>query len=140
MKRDTNTMKDFWDKKARENAMDYVSSYRGYDDQDPEEFWKWGSRLAERFLTESGISFAGSEKMLEIGCGVGRMTQYFARRFAEVHGLDVSEEMIAQAKENLGELVNLLSDSFRVMAWVGGQGEFNSAQVGPPGHASPLLN
>lgn len=87
--------------------MYYISSYREYDDQDPDEFWKWGSILAERFLNESGIVFGGEETMLEIGCGIGRMTQYFAKRFKKVSGLDVSPAMITQARENLEALPNV---------------------------------
>jgi ubiquinone/menaquinone biosynthesis C-methylase UbiE len=63
--------------------------------------------LAERFLRESEIPFDGSEKMLEIGCGIGRMTRYFARRFKEVHGIDVSPEMISRATEHLKEALNV---------------------------------
>ena len=107
MKRDSENMRSFWDEKARENATYYVSSYRSYDDQDPDEFWKWGDNLAARYLGESGIPFTGSEKMLEIGCGVGRMTRHFAGRFKEVHGIDVSEEMIRRARENLSEYENV---------------------------------
>jgi ubiquinone/menaquinone biosynthesis C-methylase UbiE len=105
--RDTRLMKAYWDDKARENATYYVSSYQPYDDQNLEEFWKWGDILAERFLGESGIAFSGKETMLEIGCGVGRMTRYFARRFAEVRGVDVAGEMIARAKENLSDCDNV---------------------------------
>ncbi len=92
-------MKDFWDRKAQENATWYISSYRDYDDQDPEAFWQWGRKLAKQFLDESELPFTGDESMLEIGCGIGRMTAYFAERFAHVHALDVSAEMIRQAKE-----------------------------------------
>jgi SAM-dependent methyltransferase len=106
MKRETEIMRSFWDAKARENATYYVSSYRPYDDQDPAEFWQWGEKLAERFLAESGISFDGTEIMLEIGCGVGRMTRYFAGRFRAVHGVDVAPEMISRAKENLRGVEN----------------------------------
>lgn len=100
-------MRSFWDAKARENATYYVSSYRPYDDQDPAEFWDWGEKLAEKFLAESGIPFDGTETMLEIGCGVGRMTRHFARRFREVHGVDVAPEMVARARENLRGLENV---------------------------------
>lgn len=103
-------MRDFWDQKARENAMYYISSYRAYDQQDPEEFWKWGGILAERFLGESGCRFTGNEAMLEIGCGVGRMTKYFAGRFRHVTGVDVSAEMIRQARENLAGFDNVRLD------------------------------
>jgi ubiquinone/menaquinone biosynthesis C-methylase UbiE len=105
--RDTDLMRAFWDAKARENATYYVSSYRPYDDQNPDEFWRWGDKLAEQFLEESGIPFDGTETMLEIGCGVGRMTRYFARRFCEVHGLDIAPEMISKANESLRELKNV---------------------------------
>jgi ubiquinone/menaquinone biosynthesis C-methylase UbiE len=103
-------MRAFWDEKARENAMYYISSYRAYDQQDPAEFWKWGGILAEKFLVESGLQFTGQERMLEIGCGVGRMTKYFAGRFRHVTGLDVSEEMIRQARENLVACTNVRLD------------------------------
>jgi SAM-dependent methyltransferase len=107
MKRDTDTMRCFWDAKARENPTYYVSSYRPYDDQDEAEFWAWGEKLAERFLAESLIPFDGTETMLEIGCGVGRMTRCFARRFHRVHGVDVAPEMVSIAKERLGGLDNV---------------------------------
>lgn len=100
-------MRSFWNAKARENAMYYVSSYRPYDAQDPEDFWRWGRLLAERFLSESGIRFTGDESMLEIGCGIGRMTGYFAERFGHVTGIDISDEMIALARSNLQRYDNV---------------------------------
>jgi SAM-dependent methyltransferase len=48
--------------------------------------------------------------MLEIGCGIGRMTKYFAGRVRHVTGLDVSEEMIRQARENLHACPNVRLD------------------------------
>lgn len=100
-------MKDFWDEKAKENAMYYISSFRPYDDQDPEEFWRWGEILTERFLGESGIRFTGRERVLEIGCGIGRMTAALARRFRDVHGIDVSEEMVRRAHDALAGTPNI---------------------------------
>jgi SAM-dependent methyltransferase len=100
-------MREFWDAKARENATYYISSYRDYDDQDDEEFWKWGRILAERFLHESGIPFTGEETVLDLGCGIGRMTKTFAERFAKVHGVDVSVEMITRGRESLKDYPNV---------------------------------
>ena len=40
-------------------------------------------------------------KVLEIGCGTGRMTRALAEVFGEVYGVDISGEMIAQGKEDL---------------------------------------
>jgi len=39
---------------------------------------------------------------LEIGCGAGRMTRQLTRAFVRVYAVDVSEDMIATAKKNLG--------------------------------------
>ena len=100
-------IKDFWDRKSRENAMYYISTYRPYDQQDPEEFWKWGRILTERYLTASGISFTGEEVVLDLGCGMGRMTRTLAERFHLVYGLDVSDEMIRLARESLKDCANV---------------------------------
>jgi ubiquinone/menaquinone biosynthesis C-methylase UbiE len=45
--------------------------------------------------------------MLEIGCGVGRMTKFIARIFGQVTAVDVSSEMIARATANLKGLENV---------------------------------
>lgn len=99
-------MRDFWDRKAYENATYYISAYRDYADQDPDEFWRWGQILTDRYLKASGIRFTGEEVVLDLGCGIGRMTRALAARFAVVYGLDVSGEMVARARENLKECAN----------------------------------
>jgi len=100
-------MRAFWDQKARENPMYYISSYRPYDQQDQDEFWSWGEKLTERYLEESGIAFTGEERVLEIGCGIGRMTRALGKRFREVVAIDVSDEMVRQAGEHLAEMPNV---------------------------------
>jgi ubiquinone/menaquinone biosynthesis C-methylase UbiE len=100
-------MRDFWDRKAHENVMYYISSYRPYDDQDPEEFWKWGRILTERYLVASSIAFTGQEVVLDLGCGIGRFTSALAERFRLVFGVDVSPEMIRRARENLKDCTNV---------------------------------
>lgn len=100
-------MRAFWDAKARENATWYISSYQPYDAQDEAEFWRWGERLVERYLEESRIPFTGRERVLEIGCGIGRMTKPLAARFATVTGIDVSAEMVARARAALATIANV---------------------------------
>ena len=52
--------------------------------------------------------------MLEIGCGVGRITRVLAARAAQVLALDVSDEMLARARELNPALTNV--------SWVLGDG------------------
>ena len=46
-------------------------------------------------------------RALEIGCGIGRMTRWFAEDFGEVHGIDIAPEMIAQARVRLAKYPNV---------------------------------
>src|SRR6202044_3323176 len=41
---------------------------------------------------------------LEIGCGPGRLMRAISRHFGEIHGVDISDEMIALAKEQLKDI------------------------------------
>ena len=46
-------------------------------------------------------------RVLEIGCGIGRFLEALAGQVAEVTGLDVSEGMVARARERCGGLANV---------------------------------
>lgn len=48
--------------------------------------------------TLSGIAF---ESCLEIGCGTGKNTEWFIEKAKKVTAVDLSEEMLAKAKEKL---------------------------------------
>ncbi|HEV8602959.1 MAG TPA: class I SAM-dependent methyltransferase [Gaiellaceae bacterium] len=41
-----------------------------------------------------------SKRVLEIGCGDGRLTSLYARQAATVLGIDVDEELIAEARKS----------------------------------------
>jgi cyclopropane fatty-acyl-phospholipid synthase-like methyltransferase len=45
-------------------------------------------------------------RVLEIGCGAGRMTKALARVFGEVHAVDISGEMIRLARNTLSDAPN----------------------------------
>jgi 2-polyprenyl-3-methyl-5-hydroxy-6-metoxy-1,4-benzoquinol methylase len=46
--------------------------------------------------------FAG-KRVLEIGCGNGRLTYQYAAEAALVHGIDPSEQKIAEARQKIPE-------------------------------------
>ncbi len=88
-----------WEARAREDSTFYIGLR---ENQDKGEFFEEGRRQAYRFTKEffdsKGFDPAG-KKMLDIGCGIGRMDIGFLEMFAEVLGIDVSGEMLRQAKE-----------------------------------------
>jgi ubiquinone/menaquinone biosynthesis C-methylase UbiE len=46
-------------------------------------------------------------RIVEIGCGAGRLTRALAAIFGEVHAVDVSGEMISQARQTTAALPNV---------------------------------
>jgi SAM-dependent methyltransferase len=89
----------FWDAKAQENAYWYVSSYGPYDRRDLDEFWNSGPLIWKDLKTATGFRPGGTEVVVEIGCGVGRLTRAMAPEVGRVHALDLSAEMLARARE-----------------------------------------
>lgn len=49
------------------------------------------------YLDRLGVNWDRSGEALDFGCGVGRLTQALARRFAAVCGVDISAAMVARA-------------------------------------------
>jgi cyclopropane fatty-acyl-phospholipid synthase-like methyltransferase len=97
-------MRADWDERARENARHYVNTANTQWTDD--EFFASGERtVAEEILTDMGNICQGKHpadmRVLEIGCGAGRVTKALAKLFSEVHAVDVSGEMVRQASEAL---------------------------------------
>ena len=103
-------MREDWDARARENAFHYIASSQ--KEWRVEEFFGAGEEsVQEAILDDLEIICQGREpkqmRVLEIGCGAGRMTRALARVFGEVHGVDVSGKMIAQARQLLSGCENV---------------------------------
>jgi SAM-dependent methyltransferase len=102
-------MREDWDQRAKENARYYVNTATA--DWTDEDFFATGERtVADEILTDlvnvcQGKS-AKDMRVLEIGCGAGRVTRALANLFGEVHGVDVSGEMVRQAKLALRDRPN----------------------------------
>jgi SAM-dependent methyltransferase len=93
-------MRDDWDQRARENARYYVCT--AATEWTDEEFFATGEKsVAEDIRTDLANICQGKPpgemRVLEIGCGVGRVTRALANLFGEVHAVDVSGEMVRQA-------------------------------------------
>jgi SAM-dependent methyltransferase len=97
----------FWDQKARENALFFVDDRVDYDSPDVQAFWRGGEEALGYMLDATGLTIGPDEEIVDIGCGVGRMTRALAGRARHVYGVDVSSEMIARAKQSNPELENV---------------------------------
>jgi SAM-dependent methyltransferase len=96
-----------WERRARQNAMHFIADFRPNWDGDEAGFFASGLDDTNRFLSEAGWTDTGNTSLLEIGCGVGRMTRHFATRFANVTAVDVSPTMIRDAKRLNDHLKNV---------------------------------
>ena len=104
-------MRAEWNERALENARYYVQS--STNDWDEREFFRTGEiNVANEIMPDMHRICGGSRSpldlnMLEIGCGVGRMTRMLARIFGHVTAVDVSNEMLELAKRNLVGIDNI---------------------------------
>ena len=102
-------MRNDWNARARSDA--YYYAITGRRNQDSAEFLATAElvlpilhgALARVHVDESG----GPRRALEIGCGPGRLMLPMSRHFDEIHGVDVSDEMLALARHNLREVPNV---------------------------------
>lgn len=53
------------------------------------------------FLARNGVGASGLHKVLEYGCGLGRVTRFLAAQFAAVEAFDISPSHLRQAEEYL---------------------------------------
>ena len=99
-----------WDDIAMRNPHYGIFSWPDFQDPaciDEKKFNESGRVQADTFLDAIGIEETGRKIMLEIGCGIGRMTHRFAELFKEVCALDISQEMINRARVRWGHLHNV---------------------------------
>ena len=86
-------MSSVWDPQRYEGKHSYV--------------WKFGASLLEL------LQARGGERILDVGCGTGQLTAEIAKFGADVMGLDNSEDMLRQARQNYPALTFVLGDATR---------------------------
>ena len=101
-------MRQDWNERAREDPHYYVAF--GRREQDDAEFLATAADEARAVRSElkrlglPGQRFPKGLKTLEIGCGPGRLMRPLSGQFAEIHGVDISDEMIRLAAERLRDI------------------------------------
>jgi peptidoglycan/LPS O-acetylase OafA/YrhL len=99
-------MRRFWNDRAREDAFYFVDTRQPYRAPEPERFWQ-AEELVDYLLGGLGVELGSDDTVLEIGCGLGRITRVLAARSAEILAVDVSDEMLARAREHNPHLDNV---------------------------------
>lgn len=109
-----NELRKQWETFGKDDPMRAVLTDLAERDHswDPADFLATGRVDIDRIMglvATHGIS-VGRDRALDFGCGVGRLTQGLARHFDEVVGVDISDPMLAAAREH-----NAFPDRVRFM-------------------------
>lgn len=108
-------MEEFWDAKAREDAYYFVDSRLKYSQPDEAAFWAGDEDALKALTGVLGVSVAPGQVIVDIGCGLGRLTRVLARDTERVYAIDVSSEMLTRARE--------LNPSLENVEWLHGDGQ-----------------
>ncbi len=100
-----------WNALATKNAPYYVMTDFG-EGITEEQFRASGMKdyselIKADVLLQSHLSPFSEKNVLEIGCGLGRITEFISKDFQSVSAIDISEEMIAKAKKRLASTTNI---------------------------------
>ena len=98
-------MRADWNARAQEDAYYYVAF--GRRSQADDEFDSTAEEVVAGLLHELKripTSHPRSRRALEIGCGPGRLLKPMSAYFGEIHGVDVSDAMVARARERLAAI------------------------------------
>lgn len=103
-------MKADWNRRAQEDAKWYINTYKRQQTDD--EFFRQGAGEVDALIRSNLDLLCGGRdpktlRLLEIGCGIGRMTRHLAAIFGEVVATDVSGEMIARCRQAQAALANV---------------------------------
>src|SRR5580700_758243 len=102
----TDRMRADWNQRARDDAH-YFVAFGGLD-QDEAEFLATAADVLRSIEGQLKRLPSSDDRRtwraLEIGCGPGRLIKPLSGHFGEIHGVDVSDEMIRLARERLSDI------------------------------------
>ena len=103
-------MREDWDRRAVENSKHYIAN--GKENWSDDDFYQSGEVTADWDILSDMVNVCRGKdpkqmKVLEVGCGAGRVTRALGRIFGEVHAVDVSGEMVRQARAALSASPNV---------------------------------
>jgi len=87
--------------------MWYIDSRLDYREPDEAEFWAAGEDVLDKSLAMFDLALKPTDRVLDLGCGIGRVTRAIANRVEAVVGVDVSAEMIEQGRRAMAGVRNV---------------------------------
>ncbi len=97
-------MRRDWDRRARVDPRYWVAAT---EEADEASYLESGARDAQALLDGLEGRVGADARVLDLGCGIGRMTARLVGHFAEVIGVDVSPAMIEEARALHGDVEGL---------------------------------
>jgi len=95
-----------WQRFGHSDPMYGVVSFDGRNKRGPNpwteaEFYAYGAVNCAEYVAHWERYGVNKRSCVEIGCGAGRITKHLAEHFSTVHAVDVSEGMLAIARQNV---------------------------------------
>lgn len=100
-----NRQKDLWENLAKKNPRYYINSDYGREITEGQ-FRESGKKAYGKFIAQDEL-LKGKGIILDFGCGTGRLTEFMAKDFKKVIGVDISATMICEGKDRLKNLKNV---------------------------------
>lgn len=97
-------MKRDWNRRAKVDSKYWVAAT---EEADESSYHASAQKDVSDFLEGLGEQTDPTMHVLDLGCGVGRMTAPLAKHFEKVVGVDVADEMIKDARAMHAEVSNL---------------------------------
>src|SRR5262245_6618389 len=90
-----------WDALGRLDPLWAITGTNKFNTWDLEAFLQTGDRQVAQVIQDATrLGYPRSHKaVLDFGCGVGRLARGFLAHFERYAGLDISESLIAKARE-----------------------------------------
>ncbi len=89
-------MRAEWNRRAKSSFMQYTSGTQTENEADYLESAKRDAAVIKKHLAGADTK---TWRVIDLGCGVGRIITVLAPEFGEIHGVDVSDEMLKHAEE-----------------------------------------
>ena len=103
-------MKQQWNEMASKNPFFGITSWPEFEKIDSihlNRFREIGRIHTDNLMAKVGLHNTRHLRMIEIGCGIGRMTHRFSELFKEVYAMDISQEMLEKARQHWAHLRNV---------------------------------